>query len=418
MPEDRSKIYDQYHLKEIGDIQLDIKKTRPGSRYAYDLYDEYHNIILEAHQPISESLIKHLIDNKTDYLYYDPTKKNKKDLPEEKSENIAGLDLNVDVVSKAMQNQVKENIKDLLDSIRNIYEFSTQDTLSAKQIEKSKDMVNELLDDISKNKNGIFTPIDIVKTLDDYDYNHSTNVSILAAYLSSSLEYKKDDRVIMGLCGLFHDIGKSGIPKEILGKNDRLSDEECNVIKKHPALGYKLVEKNRDFGDLEKKTILLHHENPDGRGYPYGFDHSKYETSVPKEVRLIAICDIFVALTTQRPGREKFTSSGALKTLLNMVYAPYKTIYKFLPDDFRDFARSVGYTLNRGDYFIKTGDLIRLNNGEVAVIEEMNKLSPLKPKVTILTDQEKNKVKKPFFVDLQLDFTRYISNILERNIKE
>jgi len=100
------------------------------------------------------------------------------------------------------------------------------------------------------------------------------------------------------VAGLLHDLGKMGVPEEILNKKGSLIREETCVVKCHPYLTYHLLENVRGFERIAK-WAAFHHERLDGQGYPFRLDASK----LPPEARIIAVCDVYAALSEDRPYR-------------------------------------------------------------------------------------------------------------------
>ncbi len=388
------------------EVQIEVSFIKPDSVYSYDLYDEYGNVVLEAYVPFSDSLLMHLRKENVKLLFYDVKKR--------KAQDEAGGPAKKKLVNEQVQQEFYQNSKELLDYIRDIYNYQPESGISRAKIEKSREMVNRILKEIDENEDGIFNPLVKLRDLDEYDYNHSTNVSILSALLATKLEYNQEVRTAMGVGGLFHDLGKTSIAKDILTKVEKLTEEEFDIVKEHPHVGYKLVENNMFMHDLEKRIVLLHHERSDGNGYPYGVDYDHYVNKIPKEVRLVTLCDVYSALISKRPYAEPYSSKQTLRIMLNMVFAPYKKVHHFLPVDYRDFIRAIGPRIDSGHFFIGPGDLVRLNTGEVAIIEEMNRLYPLNPKIKIITNREKQPVKRQVQVDMLKNYTSYISNVFER----
>ncbi len=400
MSQDNKNIQDQ----NINLVHMDIRLIKSGAQYAYDLLDEYGNVVLEAYQEFTEILKKHLLSENIRFLYYNPAIK--------KPREGKGF-VHDHVVSAKLQGEVIENAKEIFDFIRENLKSSSTQLLSKSRVDASRRLVSRVLEEIADRKDAVFNPLMKLKSLDEYDYLHSTNVSVLGALLARKLDFSKDVQVAMGMGGLFHDIGKTSIAKDILAKA-KLSDEEFDIVKEHPHVGYKLVENNPHFMELEKRIVLLHHERSDGNGYPFGFDMDHMMQKTPREVRLMSLCDVYSALVSERPYGRTFSSFEALRLMLNMVYAPYKTNHHFLPTDFRDFIRALGMSLNEGNFFLKPGDLVRLETGEVAVIEEMNRLYPLNPRVRIITGKDRQPLKRQVQVDLLKDYRSYISNVFEK----
>ena len=107
------------------------------------------------------------------------------------------------------------------------------------------------------------------------------------------------DMDTLTLCGLLHDIGKSKIPNEIIGKPGKLTDSEYEEIKKHPVIGYNLV-KNLDIDQRIKNAVLLHHERFDGKGYPLGLTGNEIDDFTS----IVSIADVYDAMTANRCYRD------------------------------------------------------------------------------------------------------------------
>ena len=157
----------------------------------------------------------------------------------------------------------------------------------------------------------IVIPLVQLKEFDQYTTTHSLNVSVLAMALAEFIGMGARDVRAFGVAGLLHDLGKVRIPKEILTKPGKLTDEEWDVMKRHPVDGAKLIiESDRNL-DLASVVAYEHHIMLDGGGYP-GL-HFCRECHVAS--RLVHVCDVFDALRTNRPYRAAWESETALKYL-------------------------------------------------------------------------------------------------------
>ncbi len=398
-------------LKErIPEIQLDLKSIKFGTSVPFDLYDEYGNVVVEMNTPLTEALIKHLRTGGTEFLYYNPDQSTA-------IRNVAGLDIKKNIVTDSHQNESVDLAKEIIDSIKKSIDFTTR-SITPEKINKAHSNVDSILKHVENNTDSIFTPFTKLKNLDEYTYIHSSNVSILGAILGARLEYNRAVRVSMGVGGLFHDIGKSLIDDKILNKNGPLNEEEYNAIKKHPELGHNIIKDIRDLSVLEKSIILYHHERPDSLGYPFKYNYNDYTGNVPKEVRLISICDTYSALILKSPYKPAFSPKKALRIIVNSVYAPFKKKCQFLPADVRDFIRSMAFMLTKGEYFFEKGEAVRLSTGEIAIVEEMNRLYPLNPKVKIITNKQLQQLNRTVSVDLLRDISVYIAHIFDRSTKQ
>lgn len=150
----------------------------------------------------------------------------------------------------------------------------------------------------------------IIEAKDPYTKGHCQRVSELAVKLGKfyGLNAKQLDRLKLG--SLFHDIGKIGINEEILNKKGRLDDIEYSEIKKHTVIGESILG-NVDFLQDLLPMIRGHHEKYDGTGYP----DKKIGSAISVEERIIAIADVFDALTSSRPYRDPMKLEDALNVL-------------------------------------------------------------------------------------------------------
>ncbi len=146
---------------------------------------------------------------------------------------------------------------------------------------------------------------------DPTTYQHSLNVANLSIQLSKQSHYDLDD-VMIYYAGLFHDIGKSIMPLTVLKKENPLSREEFGQIKEHAKQGFRILQKYKFPSDV-LFAALLHHEKYDGSGYPIGFIGKE----IPIIARIVNICDVFDALTSDRPYRKAYPVKEALQIMEN-----------------------------------------------------------------------------------------------------
>ncbi|MGH9269503.1 MAG: bifunctional diguanylate cyclase/phosphohydrolase, partial [Acidimicrobiales bacterium] len=149
-----------------------------------------------------------------------------------------------------------------------------------------------------------------VDAKDRYTKRHSEDVARYALFLAARLGLDDDLRRTIQLAGLLHDVGKIGIPDQLLRKPGRLSAEEFEVFKQHVALGDSIV---RDIPNVEivRAGIRHHHERWDGKGYLDGLEGGE----IPLIGRILGVADAFSAMTTTRPYRKALAVEEALKRL-------------------------------------------------------------------------------------------------------
>lgn len=146
---------------------------------------------------------------------------------------------------------------------------------------------------------------------DYYTHTHSINVSIYTLSLAKFIGLKDKDLEDIGMSSMMHDLGKSKVDWEIINKNGKLTDAEFESMKKHPASGYDIALK---MGISDKRIlagIRSHHEKLDGLGYPDGLK----DKQISLFPRIIAVCDVFDALTTKRSYKAAMTSFEAISIM-------------------------------------------------------------------------------------------------------
>lgn len=173
---------------------------------------------------------------------------------------------------------------------------------SLEQKEKIEKINEELVDQQDKLKKAYLDTIEVLRTTieikDIYTVGHSERVSKYSVLIGTEMGLSEEELRMLEVGGLFHDIGKIGIPDGILTKAAKLSEEEYSEIKNHPTIGAHILSGAEVFKEIVP-IVLYHHEKWDGTGYPKKI---KGET-IPKSARIAAVADAFDAMTSSRAYR-------------------------------------------------------------------------------------------------------------------
>jgi putative nucleotidyltransferase with HDIG domain len=146
---------------------------------------------------------------------------------------------------------------------------------------------------------------------DPYTRGHSERVAQLARRIALDAGLERGAAETVAQAGLLHDLGKIGVPEGILRKPGPLSDDEWEVMRRHPVVGAQIVAP-LEFFDEGARIVLHHHERLDGSGYPDGLCGE----SIPLGARIVAVADVYDALTSDRPYRARLSHGEALERLL------------------------------------------------------------------------------------------------------
>lgn len=149
-----------------------------------------------------------------------------------------------------------------------------------------------------------------IEQKDPYTKGHCSRVRSISLAIASALNFSEENLHILEGGALLHDIGKIGIPEEILNKPSKLTKSEYQLIKEHPVAGERIV-KYIDLFQAYRPIIRSHHERMDGKGYPDGLKGDQ----IPLDVRIVSLADAFDAMTTSRAYRSALPTELAVEEL-------------------------------------------------------------------------------------------------------
>lgn len=176
-----------------------------------------------------------------------------------------------------------------------------------KQIEKNYDDIVSMM-------------IKLIEMRDPYTSGHGKKVSKISTLLAEKIKLDNETIYKIRIAALIHDIGKTSVPAEILSKPAMLNDIEFQIIKEHTKIGFNVLKSMEAFKDIAR-IVLCHHERLNGSGYPSGIKGD----SIPIEARIIAVADVFDAMTSHRPYRPPRTKEETIEELVKnkgILYDP------------------------------------------------------------------------------------------------
>lgn len=226
----------------------------------------------------------------------------------------------------------------------------------------------------------------------DYStYVHAVNVAILSTLTARKLGYKGRRLRYLTMGGILHDIGKIKVPREILNKPGPLSKREANIIKQHPLEGEAIL-RDADVIPSILSTVRQHHERWDGNGYPDGLSGC----NIHLDAQIIAVADVYDALTADRPYRKAIPPYHALEMILTTG---------------KDFNPKVVDAFRKSLNLYPEDTIVTLNTGEVGLVVAVPTSFPTRPLVQLIYDRNGKYLDREKYIDLLYELTYFIKSV-------
>ncbi|MEN2467111.1 HD-GYP domain-containing protein [Ornithinibacillus sp. JPR2-1] len=213
----------------------------------------------------------------------------------------------------------------------------------------------------------------------DYFFHHSVAVSILSAYLGKKMGYQKGEWYQIGMAGLLCDAGMAKLDTYSIYKEGELTKEEIKEMRKHPTYSYRMLEQISTFPYTVKLAVLQHHERIDGSGYPLGLSQEK----IHGFARIIAVCDMYHAMTSERVYRKKQSPFKVIEALQQDQFSKLDPrVVQVFVDAIANFSIGTRIVLSNEqvgeivfiDQKQPTRPIIRLDNGEIITLSNHHNL--------------------------------------------
>jgi putative nucleotidyltransferase with HDIG domain len=324
---------------------LELSEQLINNKLGRNIYDDTGRLLLPKGTVLQEAHINQLLNLGYSKILVGSDDEQSEEVYEPEGEKLA-------------QKRLGQAFAVAVDSLRDLMaKVANGHPAVAGEVEETMEMLFPSV----KETNNIMLTLRDLRRKDEYTLQHSVSVSVLATKLGQLMRLPGHDLRMLGTAGILHDIGKCKIPLAILNKNGSLSEQEFREMQKHPVYGYQIV-KDMNLKDPRiMLAVLQHHEHQDGRGYPLKLSGGKIHLFS----KIIAVADVFDAMTSERPYRGKMDLFNAM----NEIFASSAS---HLNPEVVNKLRT--YILS-----ICPGASALLNNGDVARIILMNSDEPSRP---------------------------------------
>lgn len=303
-----------------------------------------------------------------------------------------------EVIEEIIKPETMNRIHGIQEKLKNIIiDFNYSGKTDIKKIDTNIKSINEIIDeviyDVMFSKN-ILENLVSISTYDDYTMNHSLNVMMLSTVIARDKKFSMKEIKKLAIGCIFHDIGKTFIPIEIINKPGKLTNEEFDIVKTHSEKGYNFLKNYTDLPLTSINIALSHHEREDGSGYPNNLKGEEIHIYS----KIASICDVFDALTSDRAYRRAEPVNEAMEYLFASGGDDFSL------ETIKTFARSI-------NVFPKD-TLVCLSDGREGIIYEANNNIHSRPKVKIYG--EASKEVSTYVVDLM----QYSNIVIDKVIYE
>ncbi|MFD1020489.1 HD-GYP domain-containing protein [Thalassobacillus hwangdonensis] len=333
---------------------------KAGHKLGKSVLNENGKVLINHGVELSDRMIQRLGEMEITYVY----------IQDNDTEDI----LVDSPISEELRNDARKKIKRTFEEVKGLTN-KHEPFIHEKVGFKMRSVVRDILSELQQNREVISLLSDVF-TYDDYILTHSMNVTIYALALARELGYSQKELEEIGIGAILHDVGKLGVPKDILLKPGKLSNDEFEKIKHHCEEGFNILRKSATIPLVAAHCAYQHHERLDGSGYPRGIK----EHEIHRYAKVLAIADVFDAVTSNRVYRNAMLPHEGLEVLYS------GSDHLFAKPMLEAFRRCVAVYPN--------GLTVELSNGQHGVVSRQNKHLCDRPIVRVLSDG------KPFELDL------------------
>lgn len=349
--------------------EISVDELTLGMCLSKDIYNDLGNIILSQGTEISNKHLAYFQKHGIISIYIDERDNS---VPAESHKAVKIYKF------KDLNNAYAE----VLGQFKEVY-FNVQNKQHNFDVEILRPALEGLIE-IVISDNDVLGSMRIIALNEAYHFTHAVNVSMLSAMICKWTGLENDMIYLAALSGLLHDIGKTKVPQELLYKQGEINEQEYELLKMHAKLGYESLKNNSSLPREVLASMLFHHERSDGTGYPSGLK----EEQTPYLARVVAVADVFDAITSDKIYRSRVSSFKAFSIIKD--------------ESFRGLDPKISeiFLSNIAVFFIN--NRVKLSDGRVGEVVYINKYALNRPLIKVSND----------FIDLSTDYSIEIDEVI------
>jgi len=277
---------------------ISIDQICEGMTLSKNIYDSSYKLLLKSGNTLTSRYIQRIRDLGYQGIYI-----------------LDKLSVDIEIHDVIYDELRVEAFKTINEACFHAYHYSKNNNKFASGVDKHyqdvKSLTSKLIADLVIQKVDQINLIDL-KIFEDYVVSHNVNVGVLSLFLGYKIGLSSIELQRLGIAALLHDVGKMFLDPKILNKVGKLSDAEYQLVQQHSSYSYKYIKESYHIHVSTYLGILYHHEKINGTGYPKG----KKGKDIPLYSRIISICDVYDALTSNRPNRPPLLPSEAMEFMM------------------------------------------------------------------------------------------------------
>ncbi len=371
--------------------KISVNQLKPGM-YVHDLNTGWlgHPFLTNSVSIKDESSIRKIINSGIRELYIDttlgldvsdaPTQQEVDEKLHQELHEVATRTLHQNSVAVNVELVRAEHIhrqaKDVVGHVFNDIKMGQQ--IHVDQVDT---IVDQMLDSIMRNKDALGC-LGMIRQKDAYLFEHSVNLGVLMVVFGKWLGFDRELLHPIGVGALLHDIGKIRVDNQLLNKKSRLDFDEYEQMKQHVVYTREILDATPGINPLSIEVAGLHHERIDGSGYPHGLKGNE----ISQFGHMIAIIDVYDALTADRVYHKAMPPTSALKRLLEW------SRHHFEPGLVEQFIKCMG--------IYPVGSMVQLNTGQLGIVVEPGETDSLHPTIRIVFDTRQGHFLAPRDINL------------------